>query len=136
VNWLLILKLSLFGLVMAVATVFVIPASVEPFCWLAIFIVCAVVIARQRGGRPYLHGQMLGIVNSVWITAAHVIFFDRYVAKHQAELQAFASAPLPPRAMMAIVGPIIGVISGVVIGLLAILAARILGRSVTRSAAP
>ncbi len=40
-NWKLILQLSLFGLAMAVGTVFVIPSNVEPLFWLAIFAVCA-----------------------------------------------------------------------------------------------
>ena len=47
-NWKLIFGLSLFGLAMAFATVFVIPSNVEPLFWLAIFIVCAVVIAKRR----------------------------------------------------------------------------------------
>jgi hypothetical protein len=126
-NWALVLKLSLFGLAMAFATVFFIPSSIEPLVWLAIFVVCAIVIARQSGGRNYLHGQMLGIVNSVWVTGAHVLFFDQYAAHHAAEVQAFASLPLPPRVMMAFVGPIIGVISGAVIGLFAVVAAKLLG---------
>ena len=45
-NWKLIFGLSLFGLAMAIATVFVIPSKIEPFFWLAIFIICAIVIAK------------------------------------------------------------------------------------------
>ncbi len=125
-NWPLVFKLSLFGLAMAILTVFLIPAAVEPICWLVIFIICALVIARQGGGHNFIHGLLLGIVNSVWITAAHVLFFDTYVAKHQAEMQAFASVPIAPRVMMAIVGPIVGVVSGIVIGILAAIAAKLL----------
>jgi hypothetical protein len=125
-NWPLVFKLSLFGLAMAILTVFVIPAAVEPICWLVIFIICALVIARKGGGHNFIHGLLLGIVNSVWITAAHVLFFDQYIAKHQAEAQAFANVPIAPRVMMAIVGPIVGVVSGVVIGILAVIAAKLL----------
>ncbi len=125
-NWAIVLKLSLFGLAMAFATVFFISSAVEPFFWLVIFIVCAIIIARQSGGRNYLHGQMVGIVNSVWVTGAHVVFFDQYVARHAAEVQAFASAPLPPRVMMAIVGPVIGIVSGAVLGLFAVIAAKLM----------
>jgi hypothetical protein len=124
-NWPLVFKLSLFGLAMAILTVFVIPAAVEPICWLVIFIICALVIARKGGGHNFIHGLVLGIVNSVWITAAHVWFFDQYIAKHQAEAQAFANVPIAPRAMMAIVGPIVGVVSGVVTGILAVIAAKL-----------
>lgn len=125
-NWPLVLKLSLFGLAMAIATVFVIPSNLEPLFWLVIFIICAVVIARQAGGRHFVHGLMVGIVNSVWVTGAHVLFFNTYVANHQAEVQAMSTMPLPPRVMMAVVGPVIGVVSGIVIGILAAIAGKVL----------
>jgi len=49
-NWKLILQLSLFGLVMGVATVFFISSSVEPFCWLVVFLISAYTIARGAPG--------------------------------------------------------------------------------------
>ena len=129
-NWPLVLKLSLFGLAIAIATVFVIPSSLDPIFWLVIFIICAVVIARQAtGGRNFLHGLMVGIVNSVWVTGAHVLFFDTYVANHRAEAQAMSGMPLAPRVMMAVVGPVIGVVSGILIGILAAIAAKVLRKS-------
>ena len=76
-NWKLILQLSLFGLGMAFATVFFIPSKVEPLFWLAIFIACAYVIATKAPGKYFLHGLMTSLVNSVWITATHVILFVR-----------------------------------------------------------
>src|SRR5262249_21969757 len=122
----LVLKLSLFGLAMAIGTVFVIPSSLEPFFWLVIFIICAVVIARQAGGRNFVHGLMVGIVNSVWVTGAHVLFFKTYIANPQAGAQALSSMPLAPGVMMAAVGPVIGVVSGIVIGILAAIAGKVL----------
>ena len=59
-NWRLILMLSLFGLAMALATVWVIPSTVEPIFWLVIFIICAVIIARQVPARHFLHGLLVG----------------------------------------------------------------------------
>ena len=46
-NWNLVLRLSLFGLAMGIATVFVIPSNLEPLFWLAIFVVCAAIISKQ-----------------------------------------------------------------------------------------
>jgi hypothetical protein len=40
-NWKLIAQLSCFGLAMGVATVFLIPSTIEPFFRLGIFVVCA-----------------------------------------------------------------------------------------------
>jgi hypothetical protein len=129
-NWKLILQLSLFGLVMAFATAFVVPSNVEPLLWLPIFVVCAWLIARFAPRLYFLHGLLLGVVNSVWITVVHVAFFDPYLAHHarEAAMMRSTSTPIPPRLLMARVGPVIGVVSGVVIGLLAQLAAWIMRR--------
>ena len=126
-NWKLIFQLSLFGLAMGIATVFLIPSKIEPGFWLVIFLICAYVIARRRPAMLFLHGLLLGLANSVWITAAHVLFFDAYIARHAQEAAAMQSMPLPasPRVMMALIGPIIGLISGIVFGLFALVAGKL-----------
>lgn len=129
-NWKLVAQLSLFGLAMAFATVFVVPSNVEPMLWLPIFVICAYLIAKHAPGKHFLHGLMLGIANSVWITGAHVMLFDAYLAHHarEAEMMKSMPMPLPPRLLMAIVGPCVGVVSGVVIGLFALVAAWLVRR--------
>ena len=126
-HWKLIFGLSLFGLAMAFATVFIISATLEPFFWLVIFIVVALVIARSRPDRAFVHGLLVGIVNSVWITCAHIVLFDQYIARHPKDAAMMKSMPMAvsPRVMMAVVGPIIGVITGAVIGVLAYLAVKL-----------
>jgi hypothetical protein len=126
-NWKLIFQLSLFGLAMGIATVFVISSKFEPAFWLAVFLYCAYVIAKCSGGKNFLHGLLLGIVNSFWIIAAHVLLFDKYVAGHAPEAAMMQQGPLAshPRAMMLIVGLLIGVVSGVAIGLLALVAGKL-----------
>ena len=126
-NWKLILQLSLFGLAMGVATVFVIPSKIEPAFWLVIFLICAYLIAKRSPGKHFLHGLLLGLANSVWITAAHVLLFDQYIARHAEEAAMMQSGPLAssPKLMMALVGPVIGLISGVVLGLFALVAGKL-----------
>lgn len=124
-NWKLILLLSMFGLAMGLATVFVIPPKVEPLFWLVIFVVCAYAIARQTR-RPFLHGFLLGLVNCVWITSSHLLLFNQYLATHAQEAAMMQTTPFPPKIMMAIIGPFIGLISGVVIGILALIATKCL----------
>jgi hypothetical protein len=124
-NWKLIFLLSLFGLAMGIATVYVVPSNIEPFFWLAIFIICAYIIAKQAPGKYFLHGLMVSIVNSVWITAAHVLLFDSYIASHAKEAAMMGQMPLSARAMMAVTGPVVGVISGVVLGLFAFIASKL-----------
>jgi hypothetical protein len=120
-DWKLIFWLSLFGLAMGIATVFVIPSNIEPFVWLVIFVVCAFIVARVRQTHHFLHGFLVSIVNSVWITAAHITFFNQYIAHHPKEVSMMHSMPLPnsPRLMMALTGPVVGVLSGLVLGFFA-----------------
>jgi hypothetical protein len=75
-NWNLIFRLSLFGLAMAFATVYFKPSNIEPFCWLAIFIICAYLIAKNCTSKYFLHGLFVSLLNAVWITAAHSFIPD------------------------------------------------------------
>lgn len=129
-NWKLVFSLSLFGLVMAFGTVYVIASNVEPIFWLAIFLLCALVIAKRAPGSLFLHGLMVGIVNSVWVAGAHVLLFARYIAGHNKEAAMMTSMPLSnhPRVMMMIVGPVIGVVSGAIIGVLALALSKLVMR--------
>jgi hypothetical protein len=129
-NWKLILQLSLFGLFMGVATVFFIPSTIEPVCWLAIFAISAWGIVKRAPRRPFGHGVLVGLANSVWVTGAHVLLFGSYVARHPREMAMMANGPLPthPRIMMLGTGPLIGLVSGMLIGLIALVAWRVTGR--------
>lgn len=135
-NWKLILQLSLFGLAMGIATVFVIPSNVEPLFWLVVLGITAYVIATRCSSRRFAHGLLVGIANSVWVTGSHVLLFHEYVANHPREAAMMSSMPLPdsPRLMMVLVGSAIGVVSGVVIGLFALLAAKLVRRRSTPAA--
>jgi uncharacterized membrane protein len=126
-NWKLIFQLSLFGLAMGIATVFVIPAKIEPAFWLVIFLICAYLIAKRSVGMHFVHGLLVGLVNSVWITSAHVLFFDAYVARHAQEAAMMQNSPLhvSPRLMMAITGPVVGLLSGVILGVFALVAGKL-----------
>ncbi|HEV7967324.1 MAG TPA: hypothetical protein VGP19_07135 [Candidatus Acidoferrales bacterium] len=126
-NWKLILQLSLFGLAMGIATVFLIPSKIEPAFWLVIFLICAYVVAKRSPFRPFLHGLLLGLANSVWITAAHVLLYDSYIARHpqEAAMMQTMTLPAPPRVIMAVTGPVVGLVSGVILGLFALGAGRL-----------
>jgi hypothetical protein len=113
----------MFGLLMGFATVFVIPPNIEPICWLVIFGVCAYVIARRCDRLHFVHGLAVSLVNSVWITAAHVAFFDTYLAGHPREA-AMSAGMSSPRLMMVVMGPVVGLVSGLVLGFFAWVAAK------------
>lgn len=134
-NWKLIFDLSLFGMAMAIGTVFIIPPGIEPAFWLVVFLFSAVVIARKILGQQFLYGLLTGLANCVWVTSAHVLFFNRYISHHPREAAMMSSMPLPssPRLMMIFVGPVIGVVSGAVIGLLALVFSRFVSRKLAEA---
>jgi hypothetical protein len=123
-NWKLIFWLSLFGLGMAVGTVFFVSSGIEPFLWIAIFLISAYLIARHCPHRRFLHGLIVGVANSIWITATHIVFFTYYMGVHVREAEMMKSMPLPhwPRLMMVVTGPVVGIMSGILIGALALVA--------------
>ncbi len=129
-NWKLIFQLSLFGLAMAVGTVYFIPSAIEPVFWFLIFLICAYIIAKKAPGKFFLHGFLVSLVNCVWVTSAHVILFKAYALNHGSEIESMSSMvqSLSPRKMMLIVGPIVGIISGLVLGLFSFIASKIFRR--------
>jgi amino acid permease len=124
----LMFQLSLIGLAMGLATVFWIPSSIEPIFWFMIFVICAYFIALKSSGKYFMSGFWVSIANCVWITSAHILFFQTYISSHPQEADMMTKMPLSdsPRLMMLITGPIIGIISGLVLGLFAFIASRIL----------
>jgi hypothetical protein len=70
---------------------------------------------------------LLGLANSVWIIAAHVLLYNAYISRHAQEAAMMQGPNLPasPKAMMILVGLVIGLISGVVIGILTLLAGKL-----------
>jgi hypothetical protein len=132
-NLKLILQLSAFGLIMAFGTVSLIPQQIEPVFWLAIFIICAWVIAKAAPGKYFLHGFLVSLVNCVWIIVVHTIFYDTYIAHHPGVALMNEGTPVAvanhPRVVQAVFGAIIGVISGVVLGLFALIASKIVKKA-------
>ena len=121
-NWKLIIQLSVFGLIMAFATVFLIPEMFEPVFWIAIFIFSAYIIVQRVKSRYFLHGFFVSLVNCVWITIAHILFYSTYIANHPSiakMAQEHPFLPMHPRLAMLITGPIFGIVCGLILGLFA-----------------
>ncbi|MDB5005603.1 MAG: hypothetical protein JWQ34_3828 [Mucilaginibacter sp.] len=121
-NWKLIFQLSFFGLIMAFATVSLIPEKVEPVFWLVIFVFCAYVIARAAPGKYFLHGFLVSMVNSIWITAVHCYFYKNYAVHHPDMVTMYTG--IHPRRMMLCYGPVFGAMFGIVLGLFAFIASK------------
>lgn len=130
-NWKLIFLLSLFGLAIGLAGVFLVSSTVEPFCWLIVFIISAIAIAKKAPGRYFLHGFLVNLLNSAWVTAAHLALYDKYIAFHPEFLEIFAngSVKIEPRVFMLLSGAIAGVLFGVILGLFAWAAGKLFKRT-------
>ena len=127
-NWKIIFQLSIFGLIMAFATVFLIPEKIEFIFWLGIFAFSAYVIAKTCSSKYFLNGFCVSLVNCIWITAAHILFYSTYIANHPSIAKMSHDHPLlptHPRLSMLIMGPLFGAASGVILGLFAFIASKI-----------
>lgn len=127
-NLKLLLQLSLFGLIMAFATVSLIPEKYEWIFWLVIFVFCAYVIAKVGTGKYFLHGLVLSVFNSVWITAVHLFCFNSYTAHHP-DMAAMSNNmgyfTTHPRMLMLVLGLPFGVAFGIILGLFTFVASKI-----------
>jgi hypothetical protein len=128
-NWKLIFQLSVFGLIMAFATLSLVHTSLEWVFWVVIFIFCAYTIAKVCTGKYFLHGFLVSMVNCVWITAVHGFCFAYYTQHHPEMATMNTNMPAylatHPRQMILIFGPIAGAVSGLILGLFAFIASKI-----------
>jgi hypothetical protein len=130
-NWKLIFQLSIFGLIMAFATISLISEKIEPAFWIAIFLFCAYVIAKVCTGKYFLNGFMVSLVNCIWITGVHIIFYSTYIVNHPNVAKMAEQHPvLPnhPRLAMLVTGPVVGIASGLVLGFFAFIASKIVAK--------
>lgn len=126
-KWTLILRLSLTGLALALGSVFFISPNFEPLLWLAMFLYYAYALGNGTRTLLFLHGLMLGVLNSVWVVGVHTAFLTHYLSTHPREVSMLdivrsAEVPADPRVIMAFTGISVGVLEGVVIGVFAIVA--------------
>ena len=122
-NWSLLLKLSAFGFVMAIATISFIPWEYEPVLWIFIFGICSYTIAKTCSDRFFIHGFLLSIINCIYITAFHAAFYDAYSASHSAQV-AMVPTGMNPKVLMPAMGVAIGIVSGLIQGGFCLLAAK------------
>ena len=122
----LIFGLSLFGLAMAFATVYFISSSVEPFCWLAVFIISAIQVAKHAMRKYFLHGFLISILNCIWMTWVHISMLTIYLAHHSKEAAYYAKLNreigMTPIMTMIVMAPFIALFSGLILGLFSTIA--------------
>ena len=131
-NWKLIIILSLFGLALGVASVFTLTPVTEFVFWVAVTVVTAILIAKYAGGKFFLHGFLVAIVNTFWVTLSQVLLFYTYVTSHPEYLQMVATLPPAladhPRRLILYRAPVVALISGLFVGIVSLVASKVLNR--------
>lgn len=113
------------GVAMGILTLYFIPGRYEAVVGTPAFILCAWFIGRYAVSRHFLHGFLLGIVNSAIVTAIHVYFAGTYLTHHPSDAVQFEkmqreSGATPQQAIM-LLGIVVALISGVVQGLFSLI---------------
>jgi hypothetical protein len=125
VNWKLLLSLTPVGVLMGVLTLYFIPGRYEAVIGTPSFIFCAWFIGRYAPARHFLHGFLLGIVNSAIVTSIHVAFVGTYLAHHAFDAMQFEKmhreSGATPQQAMVLLGVVVALIAGVVQGLFSLI---------------
>jgi hypothetical protein len=126
-----IFQLSLFGLIMAFGTLSLIPDYIEPVFWVVIFIAVAYLIAKVCTARYFAYGFFVSILNSVWITAVHTIFYTTYAAHHADMIKMM---PMKSNIVLSMIvtGIISGIVFGLIQGLFAFIASKFVKKKVSQ----
>lgn len=132
-NWKLIFQLSIFGLIMAFATISLIPEKIEPLFWLVIYLFCAYVIARVCTSKYFFNGFMVSVINCIWVTAVQIIFCVAYMKAHPDRSPANMHLPAAmfnhPREAMVMMAPVFAIAFGLVLGLFSFIASKIVRKN-------
>jgi hypothetical protein len=126
-KWKLVIQLSVFGMIMAFASISLISERMEPPFWLMVFIFSAYVIAKVAPYKYFLHGFVVSLLNSLWITVVHLFFYDSYAVHHPAAISMYHG--LHPRLMMVALGPAFGIMFGIILGLMALVASKVIKKN-------
>lgn len=131
----LILMLSLFGLVAAVASILgYLQSGLETVVTAVIAIVCSLVLARQAPGKFFLHGLVTGFISGALMSLAQAAFMSTYLAHNPKAAETFKTLPanMTPAILVLVMTPLTAGLNGAVTGLLTWLAVRFMRpRSVT-----
>ena len=125
-NWKLILALSSYGLAIGIGSLFGVGPTgfIWWFLWLNLFLVYAWLIATRASGKYFLHGFIVWILNSGWITSIHAYYlFDLSRGNGLVEILPYG---FHPQVWNLLLGLTVGVVNGTIAGLFASVAARVL----------
>lgn len=131
-NWKLVLLLAAFGVVMGLASVLGWTAGIELWLWLAIAVICIIVLFRLAPAKLWLHGFFVGLIGGGVAPVIQFLLFATYVANNPELQQEFAQVPggLEPRYFVLLLAPVAGLVSGGVLAAGVWVAAKVVTKSI------
>ncbi len=92
-KWLFIFLLSLVGVFLGWADVYLMNALGLQLLWLAVSIAYSFVLFRFIGSNYFLFGMLLGAGCCTWVAAMHLLLFKDYLHRHADVGRIMASLP-------------------------------------------
>jgi hypothetical protein len=119
-NWKIILLLSLFGVVMGIASLFGISQGVEWILWIIIAFASAFILSVNVTNKFFAHALFIGLLDGIYPSVIQLAFFDTYILNNPQLLEGFQQLPatVEPRLFVLVIGPFIGIVYGLFIGLI------------------
>lgn len=126
-NWILIVMLGDFGLLMGIASVFGWSSGIETYLWIAIWILCAVLLAKRASGKVFLHGFLVGVIAALLNSVMTMAFFSTYILHNPKVEEAAGQMPegFGMETALMISAPFIAAASGLILGLLTLGASKL-----------
>ena len=117
---------------MGFASVFGITGSKEWVFWIIIWLVFAVIIAKNVKTKLLGHGIMIGILAAFTGGIVKAFLYSTYLVNNPdfAEKAKTVPASLSGEAIMIFTSPVVGLLTGFVLGVFAIIASKILAKFV------
>lgn len=134
-NWILIISLSLFGVMVGMLSIFGVTEGKEYWMLGIVLLVSSLVLGMKAPGKFFKHGFFTALISALLSSVLHYVFYDTYMANNASFAEQMSQVPdgFNMRIMMLVGGPFSGAISGVILGGLTILMARLLGNTGTTS---
>lgn len=116
-NWVLILSLSSFGVLLGILSVLGFTKKAEPILWLIAGFFTVFMLYQKETGLIFWHGFIIGVSWGFLNSIIQSIFFETYLKNNPKYTAAFSkSSHLKPRYLILLVGPMLGLLTGAVLG--------------------
>jgi len=121
-DWLYILILAEFGVVMGVLSVNGLTRNIAPYLWVVFSGISAWVLVKKVQRNLFVHGLILGVFWALINALIQSLFFDSYLVHNPVHVSVFAEIPfINPGYLTILVSPVYGLLMGVFIGAVALL---------------